>query len=97
MSSTNGDANKGTLGDKVAAQLFELVAELSESRRLQTVQETRRTGLARVIKKGTVPFGPEQAHEVSDVITEAGNIDIARGQKHHAKAEKIRAAAGKRG
>ncbi len=96
MSTTNGDGNQGTIGDRVAAQLFELVVELSESRRLQMVQETRITGLARVIKSGKVPFGPEQAHEVANVIQEAGDIDGLRMAKNHAKADKIRAVAGKR-
>lgn len=95
--STNGSNGSGAhgpssiIGETVAAQLFELVSELGENRRAQMVQETRIIGLAGVIQRG-VPFGPEQAEQVADVIKEAGDLTHARGSLLYDKSKAIRAA-----
>lgn len=81
----------GPMGDKVARELFELVAELGENRRQQVSTETRILGLARVLMRG-IPFGPEQADDVADVITSQGDLEHARGSKLYAHAARIRGA-----
>ncbi len=100
-SSNGSGANPTPVGEKVAAQLFELVGELAKNRQAQMVQETQLTGLARVIQFGalggdgqrtTVPFGPEQGEQVANVIEEAGNLTHARGSLLYEKADGIRAA-----
>lgn len=108
MPEDNGSNGSGAhptpIGEKVASQLFELVGELAKNRQAQLVQETQLTGLARVIQFGTlgpdgqratIPFGPEQAEQVANVIEEAGSLTHSRGSLLYEKAERIRSAGGR--
>lgn len=87
--SMNGSGPHKTLGEKVAAGLFELVGELAANRRAQEVQEVRITGLARVLARG-VPFAPEHAEQVAEVITQQGDLEHERGSKMYASAAEFR-------
>jgi hypothetical protein len=81
-----------TIGDKVGRLLFELVMELRENRQLQMTHENRIVGLARVIVKQRIPFGPEQSEQVAAVIRQAGDISHLRGSLLYEKAAKVRSA-----
>jgi len=91
---TNGSGGhrpSSTVANRVATELFELVAELADNRRRQISVETRITGLAHVIGRG-VPFGEEQAEQVAAVIQENGDLEHERGSKMYMHADRMRAA-----